>query len=125
MFGPMAAVVMAVAADTVNYLIKPMGPYFPGYALSLAVSCLFYSFWQYNKPIALWRIAVAQLCTIVFVHFGLNLLWMGMVFGRTAGELYTWVRVVNNAVTFPFMAAGIYALSRAVVVLESRYVKKS
>ena len=125
LFGPWAAVLMGAASDTLNYLIRPMGPYFPGYALSLAVSCLFYAFWQYKRPIRLWRIACAQLCTVVFVHFGLNMLWQAILLGGTAAGFtaagfYSAVRLINNAVTFPFMAGSVYALAKVASAIGNR-----
>ena len=123
LFGPWAAVLMGVASDTINYLIKPMGPYHPGFAVSLAVTCVFYALWQYQRPVKLWRVACAQVCSVVFVHFGLNMIWMSTLYGQTAGQFYTGVKVVNNLVTFPFMVLAVFAVAKTVVEIEKRYAR--
>jgi biotin transporter BioY len=101
-----------------------MGPYFPGFAISLVVACLIYSFWQHKKPIRLWRIALAQLCTVIFVYLGMNIIWMSMMHGKAAASFYTGIRVFNNAITFPFMVGAVFAMAKMATLIESRYIRK-
>lgn len=125
LFGPEAALLLGFVSDTVNYLIKPMGVYFPGYAVSLAVSCLIFALWQYKKPLRLWRLACAQVCNIIIVYFGLNLLWATMFLDRTAATVVNLTKLAINAGSFPVVVGLVYGLAKLSIKLESRYVKKS
>lgn len=114
MLGPAAALMLGLVSDTVNYIVRPMGAYFPGYALSLMVTCLLFAIWQFNKPIRIWRIMGAHFCNIVIVYFGLNYVWRMMLTGTAAAVFFTQVRLVTNAVLFPFMVISIYGMLQAV-----------
>lgn len=118
--GPVPALLMGFASDTINYLIKPMGGYFFGYALSLMMSCLIYALWQYNRPLKLWRIICAQFCNVVLVYFGLNFIWRAMLSGTVVSTFFTVPRLVSNTIQFPFVVFAVYGLSRAILALMKR-----
>ncbi len=120
LLGPWAALVMGFAADTLNFIIRPMPPYFPGYALSAMVANMLYAVWQYNRPLKVWRLICAHLCTVLFVYFGMNLLWQTMLWGASPAKFFTGVRFINNAVQFPFVVASIYGLTRIALHLQLR-----
>jgi len=120
--GPVAALLMGFAADTINFLLPPVaGPYFPGYALSLMLSCLIFALWQYNKPLRLWRIVCAQLCNIVLINFGLNHIWRVILLGPASATFFTSTRLINNAIQFPLIVIAVYALSKASLALMKRH----
>jgi ECF transporter S component (folate family) len=118
--GPVPALLMGFASDTINYLIRPVGEYFPGYALSLMLACLMYSLWQYNRPLKLWRIACAQVCNIVLIYFGLNFVWATILRGTAAAVFFTGLRLVSNLIMLPVIVITAYGLSKAVFELMKR-----
>ena len=120
--GPVAALLMGFAADTINFLLPPAaGLYFPGYALSLMLSCLIYALWQYNKPVRLWRVVCAQLCNAVFINFGLNHLWRVIQFGAAPAAFYSSTRLISNAIQLPLLALAVYGLSKTALTLMKRH----
>lgn len=118
--GPVPALLMGFASDTINYLINPMGAYFPGYALSLMLSCLIYALWQYKRPLKLWRIICAQFCNVVIVYLGVNFVWRTIQSGTAAAAFFTGTRLISNAIQFPVIVVVVYLLSRAVLMLVER-----
>lgn len=118
--GPVAALLIGFAADTINFLVRPMGPYFFGYAISLMLSCLIYALWQYNRPLKLWRIICAQLCNIVFIYFGVNFIWQTILYGTTVSKFFSVTRLISNTIQFPIVIIVVYGLSRTALTLMKR-----
>jgi ECF transporter S component (folate family) len=110
LFGPWAALIYGLAADTVGYMANPTGGYFFGYAISAMVTYFIYAVLLYgSQNDKLWqlvvRAAIARILIIGIVFFGLNFQWARMTYGQVAGAFFTGVRLINNAVQFPFHVA--------------------
>jgi ECF transporter S component (folate family) len=120
LLGPVAALLMGFAADTINYLIRPVGVYFPGFALSLMLACLSYSLWQYNRPLRLWRIVCAQACNVVFIYFGLNHIWRVILLGPAGATFFTSARLISNSIMLPIIAFTVYGLCGNVLALQEQ-----
>ena len=112
LFGPWAGIFMGVAGDTINYLIAPMPPYFPGYALSAIVQNLIYAFFLYQKKVTWARVITAQALITVAIHCGINLLWLHMLYGTTAATFFTGWRIPKNIILFVIYAMLVYILCR-------------
>ena len=119
LFGPYAGFVMGFAGDTVSFLVNPMPPYFPGFALSAMLQNFIYAMFLYRKPLTWPRVILAQAATLP-VTLGLNMLWLNIMMGRTAGELYTAARLIGNLILFPVHVALVYYCVRLAVRVESR-----
>ncbi|MEF9973763.1 MAG: folate family ECF transporter S component [Clostridia bacterium] len=81
LYGPVPAMLNAVLADLLCYLIKPAGPYFPGFTLSAALGGLVYGLFLYNKELKLWRILAAKAIIDVCINLLLNSLWLQLLYG--------------------------------------------
>lgn len=100
LFGPVPGALMGVATDIVSYFAKPSGGFFPGYTLSAVVTNVIYGLFLYNKPLKLWRVAAAQLLITIVVVFGLNAIWLNMMYG-TGGTYFNYARIISNLVMYP------------------------
>jgi len=119
LYGPLAAIVFGIAGDTLGFITRPLGVYFPGFAISEAVQCLIYAIFLHKRPIdnikwLVFRVTLARICIAVFVFFGLNFVWFnvfGHLFGvppavREAGAFFIASgRVITNVVFLPIYVA--------------------
>ena len=119
LFGPWAAIVFGILGDTLGFLTRPMGMYFPGFAISEAAVCLIYALFTYKQPVddlrnLIVRVTLARICIAIFVFFGLNFIWFnvfGHLFGvpavvREAGAFFLASgRLLNNVVQLPLYVA--------------------
>jgi len=120
MYGPWAAIAFGLVADTVGYIAKPMGPYFPGYAISEMLTGFIYACCVYRQRITHLRMAIARLLILLLVILGLNFIWGSMLFGSTASGFFTSVRLWNNIVQFPFYVFLSTWAARFAVRMEAR-----
>ena len=94
-------------------MVKPTGPFFPGFMLSNVVTAVIFALLLHNKPIKLWRIILAEALNVVCVGMLMNSMWLSMLYGKGFVALIT-ARVVKELITLPIYSAALYFLLRVV-----------
>lgn len=84
--GPVNALVFGAAEDTVTYLLKPSGPYFPGYMLTTMLGNFIYALFLYradysDRPTFVLRVFAAKLLTNI-QNVLLGSLWSHILMGK-------------------------------------------
>jgi ECF transporter S component (folate family) len=118
LYGPWAGLVMGFAGDFVSYMVKPVGGYFFGYAISAMLQNFIYSIFLFRRPASLWRVAIAQFLVLVFIYMGLGYLWLQIMAGLKTAEFFTGARLVKNLIQYPIDTALLYGVLR---LLPRRY----
>ena len=111
LFGPAVGGLMGAAADILKYIVKPTGPFFPGFTISGAVSGIIYGIVLYKKPVTLKRIALANGLVTVFVNIGLNTLWLQILYGKAFFAILP-ARALKEIVMYPICVALFYTVSK-------------
>ena len=70
-YGPVVAVLVGVAADTLGFFIHPSGAYFPGYMLSEVLGNVIFALLLYRKRISILRIFISRGVIDFAVNVGL------------------------------------------------------
>lgn len=101
MFGPLFAGLTAALADFVGVMLFPTGgPFFPGFTISALLTGLIYGLFLYKKPKSFWRISLAVLVISLFVHLGLDTLWLWMLTGKGIIGLLP-ARIIKSLIMLP------------------------
>lgn len=111
LFGPAVGAVFGAVDDFLKYIVKPTGPYFPGFMISEMLTAMIYGLFLYKRPIRLTRIIAANTTVTVFVNMLLNTLWLTMLYGSAFAVIFP-ARVVKELVLLPVNIAMFYILSR-------------
>lgn len=133
MFGPIPGAVMGGAADLIGFLLKPTGPFFPGYTLDSMVAGFIYGCFFYRREkLTLWRVMGALAAVTVVVNLCMTTGWISIQYGvKDIGLFFTdgtaaWEsfrlkftaifgsRLFKNAVMYPINVAGVYFIITAV-----------
>lgn len=120
LYGPWAGIAFGFVVDLVGFISKPVGFYFPGYAVSEMVINFIFAVALFEKPVTVKRAVLAQLAVVITVYFGLNFLWNVIMYGAVASKYFTGARLVSNLIQLPMHAALIAFFSRLAVQLERR-----
>ena len=80
-FGPMAGALTGAFGDVMAWVVKPAGPYHPGFTISGISSGIIYGIFLYRKEITLFRVFLTALTMIVVVELGLNTFWLMTLYG--------------------------------------------
>ena len=111
-FGPIAGIAFGFAGDMLGFLASTGagGGYFPGFAISEIVTCFLFACFFYRRTITIPRVIAAWLLNLVIVLLGLNSLWLVLMYGWSAGEVFAFARVVNNSIQSPLHIFILYML---------------
>ena len=138
LYGPWAALVFGVLGDTLGLITRPMGMYFPGFAISEAAICFIYACFTHKRTVdnvrsLIIRVTLARICIAVFVFFGLNFIWFnvfGHLFGvppavREAGSFFfASGRLINNLIQLPmYIALSVFFIRLARRLEDSRFMR--
>lgn len=112
LYGPAAAATAGVVTDLLGYLLRPNGPWFPGFTLSALLLGLLYGFAYYKRPVRVGRIVATKLVVTVCFNLFLTPLWLSMMYGK-AFVLLSGLRLVKNLIKFPVDVALLWVVLRA------------
>lgn len=98
--GPWVAGLSGVVTDLLGYILRPNGPYFPGWTLSAVLVGILYGLWLYRRPLKLWRIILCKLNMVLLFNFLLTPLWLHITYGQSFVVLSS-LRLVKNVIKFP------------------------
>ena len=108
LFGPVAAALQGAMSDILGFLLKPTGPYFPGFTISAALGGVIYGLFFFESDRKLARAVI-----MVLVNIMLNTLFLTMLYGPSQTALLP-VRALKNAMQFPIDCLLLTAVCRTV-----------
>ncbi len=118
--GPVLGILAAAVTDTLNFMLFPSGPYFPGYMLGSMVAAVIYSGFLYRKKITVLRLFFAKFLVNYIVNVGLGCLWSKMLYGQ--GYLYYLVKsLIKNTLLLPMEVILLAALFSVLIPVFSRF----
>lgn len=113
LFGPVVAGIQGALSDVLGFLIKPTGPYFPGFTLSAMLGGVVYGTMLYKTERRLWQVIAARLIIAVFINIGLNTVFLVMLYGPA--KLATLpVRALKSIIQLPVDCVLLSAVCRIV-----------
>lgn len=113
LFGPVCAGAVGFAADVGGYLVRPTGPFFPGFTLSSVISGVIFGCMLYGKEPTLKRILLAEILYTVVCGILLNSLWLSILYGRGFIAALS-ARLVKELVMIPVNTVMLAALMQPV-----------
>lgn len=119
LYGPVVAATGGAIGDLLAYLIRPDGPYFPGFTITALLGGLIYGFFLYRRPISLPRAIAAKASVTFFLNVLLNTFWMVVLYGKSFTALFP-VRLTQNLMLLPIEIALLYAVGKAVQRITRR-----
>lgn len=100
LFGPVAAGLQGGLSDLLGFLLKPTGPYFPGFTLSAALLGVVYGMLLYKTKQTTRQIIAARLLVCFIINIGLNTLFLTMLYGPSRLATLP-LRIVKNLMQLP------------------------
>ncbi|MBQ2451469.1 MAG: folate family ECF transporter S component [Lachnospiraceae bacterium] len=82
LLGPAISAVIGALSDIIAFMVKPTGPFFPGFTISAAVSGIIFGFMLHKKELTIWRIFLAECIHTFVVGFILNSLWLSILYNN-------------------------------------------
>lgn len=114
LFGPWAGALTGLASDLIGYMINSHGgAFFPGFALSAALTGLLAGLLLHKKRanLRLWQVGLAVLVTDLLTGVLLNTFWLTILFGQGFFVLLP-MRLLARVVTIPIYTVAVFVINR-------------
>lgn len=122
LYGPLWAMLTAALGDFVGSMLFPVGPFFPGFTITAALTGLIFGFLLYKKQGSLWRPVLASLLNCLFITLVANTALIAYISGAEFGPLFV-TRIVQFLIMFPVQSVVLLWLSesRLMQLINDRY----
>lgn len=120
LLGPVPAMAVGGIADLLGCIIRPTGPYFPGFTLNMIVMGLVYGIFFYAKKPKLWKIIVARLILALVIDLFLTPLWLHLLYGTPLVWALFVERLIKCAVTCPIEIVLMLIVNNAAFKLRQK-----
>ena len=122
LFGPVVAGMQGALCDVLSYILRPSGPYFPGFTLSALLGGVIYGMALYRAKPTVARIVFSRLIVVVLLNILLNTVFLVMLYG--ASRLATMpARAAKSLIQWPFDCILLLAVCRFVRRLPRQLTK--
>lgn len=113
LFGPVAAGIQGALSDILAFLLKPTGPYFPGFTISKALSGIIYGCLFYKTSCKVQHVLIARALVTVLINILFNSFLLALLYGPGKWAMLP-VRIVKNCIQYPIDCMLLYAVCRTV-----------
>ena len=107
LFGPVVGMIYNGLLDILKYMIKPTGPFFPGFTLNAMLAGLIYGTILYRRKLSFVRVLAAEFLVCLVCNVILNTWMLSFLYGKGFMVLLP-ARLLKNAIQCPVNAAIFY-----------------
>ena len=120
LYGPIPNLVLAPLLDLVNYMVKPVGAYYPIFMISTMASACIFSAYFYNCERITWvRVILCRITYDVVVSLFLNTLFTSMLWG-TPFLVIASPKLIKNLISLPFQVVILYLVMKTCIQLKPK-----
>lgn len=118
--GPVPAIAVGGIADVLGCIIRPTGPYFPGFTINAMIMGLVFGVFFYNKKPKISSIIISRLILAVVSDLILTPLWLHILYGRPLVWALFLERLIKISVLGPIEIILIILINNAAYKLLKR-----
>lgn len=119
LYGPINAGLASVVADTLGFLLRPAGVFFPGFTVSALLMGIIYGIFFHKKEITLGRVALAVLATSILLSLILTPIWLHIMYGSA---FFAVPRIISTVLLYPIEVGLLFALLKSLRPVKSSLV---
>ncbi len=108
LYGPVVGGIVGMAGDILDCIIKPQGPFFPGYTLNAFLGQMIYGIVLYKRELTFPRILASKFMVALLVNIPLGSLWESILVGERAMSVIVLGKVVQQAIQIPVLGLLFY-----------------
>ena len=113
LFGPGVAGVVGALVDIGGYLVKPTGPFFPGFTVSGIVGGIIFGLMLHKKKITFLRVLMTQIVYTVIVGVIMNSYWLSLLYLKDGYIAAIVARLPKELIMIPVYTVLIYSVLKA------------
>lgn len=111
LMGPAVGGMVGALTDLLAYLVRPTGPYFPGFTVSSMLTGIIFGLILYKRPLTTSRILLAQAAETVLVSMLFNTFNLSLLYGSPFPAAFA-ARLPKTLAMFPVNAFLLISILR-------------
>ncbi|MBO4458722.1 MAG: folate family ECF transporter S component [Butyrivibrio sp.] len=111
--GPGIAGIVGALIDIGGFIVKPTGPYFPGFTISGIISGIIYGVILYKKELTIPRVIAAEAIHTLIVGIFLNTYWLDKLYFNNGFYPTLMMRLPKELIMLPFNIIFLYIVLQA------------
>lgn len=118
--GPIPAAIIGGCADVLGCIIRPTGPYFPGFTLNAIILgfILGLFFYKPQLKLPLWKILVARLIYAVLSDIALTPIWLNILYSTPLVPALFIERLIKCAILCPIEIILMWIVNNSIIKLN-------
>ncbi len=113
LFGPGVAGIVGGLVDIGGYLVKPTGPFFPGFTFSSIVGGIIFGVMLHGKKITFLRVLMTQIVYTLIVGVILNSYWLSLLYLKGGYWAAIVARLPKELIMIPVYTVLFYSILKA------------
>lgn len=109
LYGPLVGGLVGGISDIIQYIVRPSGPFFPGFTLNSILSGLIFGLFLYKQELTIKRITICVLIEGIVTVLLLTPIWLNILYGA---KLFALPRLIKFILMLPIKVGLIYAFGR-------------
>ena len=114
MYGPWKGGLVAALADFIGTALLGTSIFFPGFLISGFLTGFIYGWFFHRHRVTMLRACVPFFLVMVFIHLGLNTLWLTIFYNKAASAIFL-SRLIKNIICYPLEVGLFLAVYRPLV----------
>lgn len=110
--GPVTGGVINGIVDVITFVLKPTGPFFPGFTFNSILTGFIMGAFLYKKPVKLGRVIAARVTNSFVVNLFFNTLWISVLYGKGFLALLP-ARAIKQVIMLPIETMMLYGVLKA------------
>lgn len=109
LYGPVVGGLVAGVKDLIGYLLRPTGPFFPGFTFNEILAGVFYGMFLYRRKVSLGNVILAKVSVTLIVNLFFASLWITVLYGKALAVILP-MRIIKNVIMFPIEVMLLFVL---------------
>lgn len=101
LYGSLTGIFFGILSDILRFVIKPTGPFFPGFTISSMLYGVIYGFFLYKNKLTYKRIIASNVVCSLFINILLNTYWLSILYVQPYFVLLP-ARTLKELIILPF-----------------------
>ncbi|SFA89681.1 ECF transporter S component, folate family [Acetitomaculum ruminis DSM 5522] len=113
LFGPGIAAVIGAFSDIGGFIVRPTGPYFPGFTISGIITGIIFGIFLYKKALTWKRVLLAQAVNTIVVNLLINSYWLTLLYGTKTYTALLIGRLPKELIMVPILTAMMVGIAKS------------
>lgn len=119
LYGPFVSGLAGGIGDILRFILRPSGPYFPGFTLDSMINGIFCGIFLFKRKPSIKYVTIYQVVTLIIVSTILHNFWVAVLYGKAITVILP-ASIIKNVAKLPIDIIMLYLLLKVFERLKEK-----